>query len=109
MNDKIKLVHVIAGLTGGGRERRMVELVKGLNSNEFYEQYVILLNKAIDYPDIYKTDAKIIVIDYPSKLETTKVIFRTLKTLRPSICIFGRKFIMFLSLFQYSNHFYPIG
>ena len=85
MNDKIKLVHVIAGLTGGGRERRMVELVKGLNSNEFYEQYVILLNKAIDYPDIYKTDAKIIVIDYPSKLETTKVIFRTLKTLRPSI------------------------
>lgn len=85
MNDKIKLVHVIAGLTGGGRERRMVELVKGLNSNEFYEQYVILLNKAIDYPDIYKTDAKIIVIDYPSKLETAKVIFRTLKTLRPSI------------------------
>ena len=45
MNDKIKLVHVIAGLTGGGRERRMVELVKGLNSNEFYEQYVFCLIK----------------------------------------------------------------
>lgn len=63
----------------------MLELVKGLDSGDSYQQYLILLSKRIDYPDVYKTHARIIIVDYPSKLRTVLELYKVLKEIRPSI------------------------
>ena len=42
--DKIKIMHIIAGLGGGGRERRMLELVK---------EKEILLKQEMKFKEIY--------------------------------------------------------
>lgn len=83
--DKIKIMHIIAGLGGGGRERRMLELVKELDKKEHYEQFVILLINKIDYTDIYNTRAKLITIDFPYKLKTVLILLREIKRIAPDI------------------------
>ena len=46
----MKIVFFIGNLRGGGRERRLLELVKYLYTQNEVEIYVLLLRKYIDYP-----------------------------------------------------------
>lgn len=47
------IVHIIGNLCGGGKERRMVQCVKGLASSGEYYQHIILLEDRIDYQEVY--------------------------------------------------------
>ena len=61
---QIKILHTISQINNGGRERRMVQLVRGLYRTGRYMQYIITFSEYIEYKDVLETDAKIKFINY---------------------------------------------
>lgn len=58
-NNKVKILFFIESLGSGGKERRLVELIKGLSNDVNIELELVLTKKAIHYKDIYSTGIKI--------------------------------------------------
>ncbi len=54
----MKILFFIEDLNSGGKERRLVELIKGLSNNQEVEMGIVLTRDIIHYKDIYKTDVK---------------------------------------------------
>lgn len=52
----MKILFLINQFAGGGRERRMVELVKGLNSVVGIQMHTIVFHESIDYKDVLSTN-----------------------------------------------------
>jgi len=59
----MKIAFVLDCFGGGGKERRCLRLIQGLNARKITEIIVIIINNNIKYTDIYKTTAKIHVLD----------------------------------------------
>ena len=55
----MKILFFIESLNSGGKERRLVELIKGLQNHSEIECELVLTRTAIHYKDIYKTGIKI--------------------------------------------------
>lgn len=55
-----KVIIINDMLWGGGRERRIVQLIAGLNQLGVHEITLILLDDRIDYPEVYDLDVEII-------------------------------------------------
>lgn len=53
IKNKIKVLMLIDSLTSGGKERRFVELLKGLNNNEDINCEIIVLSNEVHYTDIF--------------------------------------------------------
>lgn len=78
----MKILHFTLSLGGGGRERRMIQLIRGLYQQCDCTQMVVTLDSHCDYPEIYDTSATIIEIPYrPRKLFANRIeeIIRTFK------------------------------
>lgn len=84
----MKIVHVIASLHGGGRERRLVQLAKGLSADSRIEQCILLLTQAnefpVDYPEVYAY-ARIIHLGNSSRMVLFKALYRNLVGINPDI------------------------
>lgn len=81
----MKIVHVINSLQGGGKERRMLQLVRGLRSVTFIEQCVIVFSPIIEYKDIADCSVKVIYICEKSRLVQCKELYKILKKEAPDI------------------------
>ena len=55
----MKILFFIEGLQAGGKERRLVELVKGLSNHVDLEMELVLTKEEIHYKEIYSTDIKV--------------------------------------------------
>lgn len=55
----MKILFFIESLRAGGKERRLVELIKGLSKNKSIEMELVLMNQVIQYDDIFKVNIKI--------------------------------------------------
>ena len=57
----MKILFIINVLSGGGRERRMIQLIKFLSLDPSYELSLVVLsdNSSVDYLDIYETKTKL--------------------------------------------------
>lgn len=51
----MKILFLINQFADGGRERRMVELVKGLDKFQEFEMHTIVFHKNVDYPEVLST------------------------------------------------------
>lgn len=58
----MRIVIINDMLWGGGRERRIVQLISGLNDAGFNDVHLILLDERIDYKQVYSLNVKIIKI-----------------------------------------------
>ncbi len=81
----MKIVHIILSLQGGGKERRLVQLVKGLNNKGIDEQYIIILKPIVDYKDVYGSGAEIITLNSSSTFTIITSLYNSLKNIRPDI------------------------
>jgi glycosyltransferase involved in cell wall biosynthesis len=64
----MKILMVINCLCKGGRERRVLELIKGLKEkNKDFDIYLISLNPLIEYPIVYDLPIKFEIINKKSK------------------------------------------
>ena len=50
----MKILFLINQFAGGGRERRMVELVKGLDKVEEIKMHCIVFHNRVDYTDVQR-------------------------------------------------------
>lgn len=62
VNPAMKIVIINDMLWGGGRERRIVQLIAGLNRLGLKQITLILLDDRIDYPEVHDLDVNIIKI-----------------------------------------------
>lgn len=81
----MKILFLINQFAGGGRERRMVELVKGLNKVKGVEMHCIVFHNKVDYTDVLSTKMTIEIIDEPSRLKRFRKIESIIKSYRPDI------------------------
>lgn len=59
----MKISFVIDAFNGGGKERRCLQIIQGLNKAGVNDIQLIIVNNGIDYPEIYSTTAEVIVMD----------------------------------------------
>lgn len=88
MNATIKILIIIDNLRRGGKERRLVELLKGLKENPEIEIYVILLKELNHYPEINDLqNVRVKVLERKIKKDPLIFIriFRICKQYQPAI------------------------
>ncbi len=81
--EKIKVIHIIRELSGGGKERRMIQLLKGLGEDYAYEQVLICLDGAkLDYPEVYECNVQMHLLrdmDFKAKCRFVEGVIREVK------------------------------
>lgn len=80
----MKIVHIITSLHGGGRERRLVQLSKGLSADTNIKQYILILSPEIDYPEA-SNYAQIIQLQNSSRIVLFKSLTDKLLEIKPDI------------------------
>ncbi len=60
--NKINIIQIIGNLGNGGKERRMIQCVKGLASTHQYRQRIVLLNDTVVYKEVYDIEDTSITI-----------------------------------------------
>ncbi len=61
-NSHAKILFICDGLGGGGKERRLVQLIKGLNDFHYGELYLLLTRNVVKYKEVEKYNVKITYI-----------------------------------------------
>lgn len=81
----MKLIHVINSLGGGGKERRMLQLVKGLLQNDSIQQSIIVFSKRADHKEASNINVPIITIEEKTHSKQFKALKEVLKKEKPDI------------------------
>ena len=85
----MRISFVLDTFGGGGKERRCLQVIQGLNKEGITDIQVIIVNNEVAYKELYDTTAIICIIDRKNKdlslVQTIKVIGNLLKDFRPSI------------------------
>lgn len=86
-NEKIKILMFIDGLRGGGKERQLVQLVKGLSSKNNINCEIAVMNEDIHYREIYDLDIKIHFLIRKTKIDPTILykLYKICKEFKPDI------------------------
>ena len=92
MNDNgkvsLRIVHVIDNLNAGGRERQLVELIKGIESTSIFQSAIFVLSKStIHYADVFGTKVAIRFFERKAKKDPLILwsLYKELKNMRPHI------------------------
>jgi len=108
----MRLTFVLDTFRGGGKERRCLQLLQGLAKVEAYELQVIIINDGIDYPELFETNAQVIIIDRKNKgknlLQVYKELSKSIKAFSPDILqVWGLFSALFTSILkQFCNYKY---
>src|SRR5574344_2299449 len=85
----MKITFILDSFGGGGKERRCLQLIQGLNNAGYTDIQVIIINNNIAYPELFETTAQICVLDKKNQktgmLQICKNIFRCIKRYNPDI------------------------
>ena len=80
----MKIIHIIWGLGGGGKERRLIQLIKGLYAEGYNQTLGSLVDKN-DYKGQFEHCVDYIVIQGGSKLSRCRRLSNIIKDKRPDI------------------------
>jgi glycosyltransferase involved in cell wall biosynthesis len=83
----MRIVIINDMLWGGGRERRIVQLISGLNDAGYNDVHLILLDDRIDYEEVYNLNVTITKIIRSSNKDFSvfRKLYKILKTLNPDV------------------------
>ena len=85
----MRITYILDVFGGGGKERRCLQLIQGLNSNGINDIQVIIIDNKVAYSELYNTTAKIEIIDRKNKgmnqVQTAQILYRLLKNFKPDI------------------------
>lgn len=110
----MRVTFVLDTFGGGGKERRCLQLVQGLNNNGIFNIQFIIINDKISYDEIYQTTAEVIVINRKkldlSIWETYKILRKQLENFSPDIVQgWGYLSLFFLDMIRFSKKFIYIA
>lgn len=81
----MKILHLIEELGGGGKERRLVELLKGLSKDADFEIHLVLTKTSNYYPEVNLLPIKIHQLNGFSNIAIIRQYFLLLKKVKPNI------------------------
>lgn len=85
----MRITHILDTFGGGGKERRCLQVIQGLNRAGHKDIQVIIVNNDIAYQELYECDCQIIVIDRKNRglsfSATRKELKRHIDTFAPDI------------------------
>lgn len=104
----MRITFVLDTFGGGGKERRCLQLIQGLNKKGYYNIQVIIINNDIAYQELYNTDTELCIIDRKNKglntFQTLLILNKSMKDFKPDIVqvwgLFSTFFINIISLFS---------
>lgn len=110
----MRISFVVDTFCGGGKERRCLQLVQGLNNAGIEDIQLIIINDTISYNEIFLTTAKIIVINRKklrlSLWQTHKILKAHLEEFHPDIIQgWGYLALFFLNIIRLSKNFIYIA
>lgn len=104
----MKITFVLDSFGGGGKERRCLQLIQGLNKAGYNDIQVIIVNNDIAYKELYDTNIQLHIIDCKNRklnfLETYKQLNTLIKKFDSEIVqvwgILGAFYVNFINLFS---------
>ena len=85
----MRVSFVLDAFSGGGKERRCLQLIQGLEAIHFGEVQVIIVNNGIEYKELYESSASIEIINrkerHLGELQTLKELNSLLSVFNPDI------------------------
>ena len=75
----MKILFYIESLGFGGKERRLVELIKALSKNKTYQMEIVLTRKRVHYEDIFSTNVKITYLERKSIKKDPTIFYKFYK------------------------------
>ena len=85
----MRISYILDTFGGGGKERRCLQVIQGLNRQGYNDIQVVIINNDVAYKELYETTAKIDIIDRKNKglsqIQTAKALYALLKDFRPDI------------------------
>ncbi len=88
MKQNTRVIHVIDHLLEGGRERRMVELLKGLSKSGLFEIIAVVLNRDVYYTEIFSLNNVRVILLERKKKKDPMIFFKLrqiCKSFKPDI------------------------
>ena len=103
----MRISFVIDAFNAGGKERRCLQIIQGLNNAGYKDVQLIIINNGIAYHEIYDTSATIVIIDRKrrgiSEYKAIKELREHLKSFKPDIVQAWSKIsALFVSLIKLS-------
>ena len=81
----MKIVHIIQRFGGGGRERRMVQLVRELSRYSYVEQAAIVYFASVQYKEVEQSRLKVYVMTTKGHFKRAKQMASFIKEFKPDI------------------------
>lgn len=85
----MRISYILDTFGGGGKERRCLQVIQGLNREGYNDIQVVIINNDVAYKELYETTAKIEIIDRKNKglnqIQTSKALYALLKDFHPDI------------------------
>ena len=106
----MRITFIIESFNRGGKERRCLQLIQGLNKAGYNDIQIILVNNNNEYPEIFETSAKVKIIDRKDKglshLQTYKAIKKCICEFNPDIVqAWGELSMLYTSLIRLTKKF----
>lgn len=96
----------IGNLNGGGRERRMAQLVNGLSEYIDYEVKIVVSNHTIDYLDKATTSAEIVYVEDGSSKVILDGLKNVIDSFKPDIVHMWSEYPKWLFIISYLKYIY---
>ncbi len=85
----MRISYILDTFRGGGKERRCLQVIQGLNRAGVTDIQVVIVNNDVAYKELYETSATIEIIDRKnrglSQIQTAKELYQLLKRFQPDI------------------------
>jgi len=83
----MRVLYITENFIKGGKERRLIELLKAISEQPNIDPAVIILSKKIDFPEIYSLNLKIYLLERKVKKDITLFfsIYKICKSFKPDI------------------------
>ena len=63
----MRITHLVLSFPGGGKEKRLLQLIQGMNERGYNDIQLIIIDNVIDYPEIYDTSARLDIVNISQK------------------------------------------
>ena len=113
MFQNMRIAFVIDSFNRGGKERRCLQLIQGLNHAGFHDIMLIVINNDVEYEEIYGTSASLVIIDRKNKGKSNwlsiKELYGHLQSFIPDVVMaWSRMSASFIDLIRLRHKFHYI-
>ena len=85
----MRITFIIGSFRRGGKERRCLQLIQGLNKIGYNDIQLILINDLVEYPELFDTSTRVEIVDRKGRglslMSTYRVVQEKVSNFRPDV------------------------